>query len=604
MPRAATGHCEQQAPPPPACASMLAADRRPSAGAGALRVAGHIGLLVLICGSLFFLRAGSLPLSDPDEARCALIVRDMIAKGDWLAPRLEGEAYRDKPVAFFWLAALGGKLTGSAEMGGRAVAALAGLAGVLVAYAMGRRMFGPRAGLLAGVVLATSLEFVYIARWYRMDMPFAVAMWAAIWWFWRAEDARAPDNPQADRSGWLGFFSFCALATLFKGPAGLVLPAMIVGLYLLLSGRSRRIRELLHLRGIGLYLLIVAPWYAAECIRQPGYAYEFFVRQNLERFAAKSFGHHDLPGVIYLPIVLAGLVPWAVYLPGACGRYFPRRWHLRARRPAVLLLWLAAIVPLAFFAFSRTRLVNYVLPVFPPLAVLIAALIADWVSSKRPDELMELGARALLTAVLVMPLALAGLEIYLGNMDWWVFLPLAVAGAAAWGMRSSLRRGRRGACVGWAVGAIVLMYLFLIGHTAPEAYEQMSTRSLARLIDPAAVRGAKLFYWNYVKFSFAFYTGAEQVEKLQQSRPDDLARLARLLRSEQRVYCLVYNPERMGELAGACPGGYRVLGRSGKRWLVTNGPPQQMQEEGANGTSLASGRVVEQARPREKKARN
>ena len=67
-----------------------------------------------------------------------------------------------------------------------------------------------------------------MARWYRMDMPFAAAMWAAIWWFWRAEERRTGPDGKPDRAGWVGFYAFCGLATLMKGPLGLALPVLVL----------------------------------------------------------------------------------------------------------------------------------------------------------------------------------------------------------------------------------------------------------------------------------------------------------------------------------------------------------------------------------------
>ena len=245
------------------------------------------GLLVLVCASLFLYRANSLPLIDPDEARCALIVRNMLQSGEWIVPRLGNQVYFDKPAPFFWLAAAAEKLTGNAEFGGRLAAALSGILVVLITYALGRRMFSATAGFLAGVVLATSMEFFFIARWYRMDMPFEAAMWAAIWWFWHSEDASRRGNPETDtfkrhyqRTGWYGFYLFCAIATLFKGPAGLVLPVMCIGVYLLLSGRPRRIFEMFHIGGILVYLAITAAWFLTVSLQEPNYAYEFFIRQK------------------------------------------------------------------------------------------------------------------------------------------------------------------------------------------------------------------------------------------------------------------------------------------------------------------------------------
>jgi 4-amino-4-deoxy-L-arabinose transferase-like glycosyltransferase len=542
-----------------------------------LRKFAYPGLLVLVCASLFLYRANSLPLVDPDEARCALIVRNMFRSGEWIVPHFENRVYFDKPAPFFWLAAAAEKLTGGAELGGRLVAALSGTLVVLTAYAMGRRMFGAAAGFLAGVVLATSGEFLFIARWYRMDMPFEAAMWAAIWWFWRSEDMPCCGNPDSSVSKqhppllrWYGFYMFCAIATLFKGPAGLVLPAMFIGVYLLLSGRPGRVFEMFHIGGILIYLAITAAWFLTIIIREPNYAYEFFIQQNLSRFASRTFGNHHFPGILYIPIVLGGLLPWTIFLPTAIIKYFPRKWTLRAQEPAVLFLWTAALVPLAFFSFSKTKLIGYILPVFPPLAILLGRLIADWISSRRFDIDMKRAVWGLSITISVCLFAIIGVDIWQKNIDGWLCIPVLTAIASALAISRSLRRDQRVVLVGCAGTAIVILFLFLVGHTAPAVYERMSTRSLAALVDPAEAASAKFCYWSTPKLSFEYYTGATEVEQFHRSSPDSIQRLLHLLKSDRTTYCLVTGKPAMDELNQVSPDGFRVLGQSGPRWLVTN----------------------------------
>ncbi|RPI63223.1 MAG: phospholipid carrier-dependent glycosyltransferase, partial [Planctomycetaceae bacterium] len=146
-----------------------------------------IGLLIVLCLVLYLPGTWQMPLADPEESRCALIVQHMIQSGEWLMPHLDGDLYFDKPAPYFWLAAVGQLATGNIEFSGRLVSALFAIAAVLMAFSAGRRMGGNLAGLVAGIVLATSVEFVFMARWYRMDMPLATLVWAALWWFWRYE---------------------------------------------------------------------------------------------------------------------------------------------------------------------------------------------------------------------------------------------------------------------------------------------------------------------------------------------------------------------------------------------------------------------------------
>src|SRR4030095_6213252 len=255
-----------------------------------------------------------------------------------------GSPYIVEPSLFFCLAATGEMLTGNAALGGRLIAALAAALAVLTTYAFGRRTFGAAAGLIAGLVLATSVQFWYMARWYRMDMPFAAAMWGAVAWFALCEPRPAAAARTPRWKAWCGFYLFCGLAVLFKGPAGLGLPVLIIGGYFLLSRQSRRIAEFFDVRGITVFALVVAPWYVAVSIQEPSYAYEFLFMQNVMRFGSGTFGH-TWPGILFVPILLLGLIPWTIYLAPAVRRHAPRRWRGGTGQAAPLPLSLGANGP-------------------------------------------------------------------------------------------------------------------------------------------------------------------------------------------------------------------------------------------------------------------
>jgi 4-amino-4-deoxy-L-arabinose transferase-like glycosyltransferase len=526
-------------------------------------------VLVVLCLGLFLLNADTLPLADPEESRCALVVRGMLARGDWIVPRLEGKVYYEKPAPFFWLAGMAEQLTGSGELAGRLVAALAGAVAVLITFAVSRRVFGNLAGLVGGVVLATSGEFLFLARWYRMDMPFTASLWAAVWWFWRSEFGSQAPPPAGKRWRWVGFYFFCAVATLLKGPAGLVLPVLIVGVYFLLSGQSRRIGEMFNPLGMGAFLAVALPWYVAVGLEEPRYLYEFLVMQNLGRYTGGYF-RHRVPGLIYIPVLLAGMLPWSVYLPGAVIRYFPRRWRLRAQRPAVLLLWLAAVLVVLFFAFSGTKLVAYVLPAFPPLAALVGALLGEWIASDRQDGLMTAGARAMIVTLPVTALAVAGLETWLQAADAWI---AALAGAtvlAVWGMIVCLRRGRRHAFFAWSGAGAVSIFVFMILHTAPAGYDLISARSFARLIGPEPAPKGRLCYWGDPRLSFQYYFPAAEMTEGHYSDANRLPELARLLSADQPTYCLVTGEAHLRQLESACPMVLETVAHLDEMWLVRN----------------------------------
>jgi 4-amino-4-deoxy-L-arabinose transferase-like glycosyltransferase len=527
--------------------------------------------LVFVCLLLFLVGAASLPLTDQEEARCALIVREMIRSGHWLMAHLFGEPYFDKPAPYFWLAAAAQMLTGNAAFGGRLIAALAAVFAVLTTYALGRRMFGPLAGLLAGFILATSIQFWYMARWYRMDMPFAAAMWAAIVWFWFCERP-ADGAPRKSRwIAWCGFYLFCALATLFKGPAGLGLPVLIVGSYFLLNHEFGRLQEFFNLRGLAVFALVAVPWYVAVSIQEPSYAYEFLFKQNLMRFGTATFGH-TWPGILFVPLLLAGLLPWTTYLLPTALRTAPRSWKGRANKPDALLLWLAAAIPLIFFSFSKTKIAGYILPCFPPLAVLIGSVVADWVRSNADDRLMRVGSFALVAVLLLLWGAVVAVDIRFVGLAAWIGVAAALCVATIVMTTRSLARRDREAFIGWAAAGLVGLLTFVAAHTAQAGYEQISTRDLAALVPETDRLNDDFVMWPKVRYSFAYYLDVPDQERMQHRGREQIEAVAVTMNGPGGVYVLVSGEQNLRDLEARRAGAFNIVGHSGDAWLVSNHP--------------------------------
>jgi 4-amino-4-deoxy-L-arabinose transferase-like glycosyltransferase len=540
-----------------------------SGTAAAYSIRRDVLLLTVVCLLLFLIGAASLPLTDQEEARCALIVREMIRSGNWLMPHLLGEPYFDKPAPFFWLAAAAEILTGNAALGGRLVAAVAALLAVLTTYALGRRIFGPIAGLIGGLALATSVQFWYMARWYRMDMPFAAAMWAAVAWFWICEGPKDGATPIPRWIAWCGFYLFCALATLFKGPAGLGLPVLIVGCYFLLTSQARRLLEFFNARGIAVFALVAVPWYAAVSFQEPSYAYEFLFKQNVMRFGTATLGH-TWPGILFVPILLLGLIPWTIYLLPAMLRTTPQTWRSRGDKPQALFLWLAAIVPLVFFSFSKTKIAGYILPCFAPLAVLIGAVIAEWIGTEADDRLMRRGALALTAALVLMWGATVALDVLLVGSSAWI----GVAGVAGAGtitmMMRGLARRHRGAFVAWTVAGFVALLTFVAARAERAGYERISAQTLAALVPEADRLKDDFVMWPKVRYSFAYYIDVSDQRRMQHIGREDIETIGAKLEAPGGVYVLVSGEANLHDLEARYRGHLNLVGHTGDMWLVSN----------------------------------
>ena len=324
----------------------------------------------------------------------------------------------------------------------------------------------------------------------------------------------------------------------------MALPLGVLVAWLLLRGEYRRLLGLLHPVGLAVFLAIAAPWYVAVTLRDPSYAYEFFIRQNVLRYAGGGELGHHWPGILYVPILLAGLLPWSVLLPGVIWRYCPRRLRLWREQPHLLLLWLAAVVPVVFFAFSSTKLVHYILPAFPPLAVLTGVLLADWAGSPRPDRLMKHGLRALAAAVLLVSLIPVGVGIFLRHFDAWTLVPIFVCAAALGVMYAQAYRGRRAGALAAAVVGLVLAWVSVIAFADP-AYDRLSARSAARALPPAAARTGNLFYWSNEELSFQLYADCAEPARFRLGQTEELAEW---LKGHEPAYGLVSGADRLQAL--------------------------------------------------------
>jgi 4-amino-4-deoxy-L-arabinose transferase-like glycosyltransferase len=181
-----------------------------------------------------------------------------------------------------------------------------------------------------------------------------------------------------------------ALAVLAKGPVGLLLPGLIVGLFLVIRRRVRvTLARLQPLTGIGLFVVIALPWYVLV-LRANGWVFgqEFFVKHHLNRYLGVVSGHVGAP-LYFLPVIALGFFPWSGMLPNAFGRLWAIRSRLRAelteRQELLLFLSVWCGVVVLFFSLSRTKLPSYIFPAFPALALLVGVVGESTLDARRQD---------------------------------------------------------------------------------------------------------------------------------------------------------------------------------------------------------------------------
>jgi 4-amino-4-deoxy-L-arabinose transferase-like glycosyltransferase len=315
-------------------------------------------LLLAASAALLLFRLGAAPLVGPDEPRYARVAVEMERSGDLVTPTLQGAPWLEKPILYYWLAAGSYSLLGENEWAARLPAVGGALLMVACTALLGARLYGSRVGLWAGWIAGTGLLVFAYGRAATMDMLLAGTLTAGLGLL--ALRRLGISGPSAAVAGG----AFLGLATLAKGPLGVLLPLLVLVPHAWLTRRRASMR-LVTFGAMAAFAVVALPWYVLE-LKAQGRAFvdTFFVNHNLERFTSTTHRH---PGSIlyYLPVLVAGLFPWSGLLVPAAARF-------DRRAPADVLLGLWVLGPLLFFSAAGAKLPGYILPVLPPLAVMMA----------------------------------------------------------------------------------------------------------------------------------------------------------------------------------------------------------------------------------------
>ncbi|ACD96977.1 phospholipid carrier-dependent glycosyltransferase [Trichlorobacter lovleyi] len=348
-------------------------------------------LLLILFGFLFLAGLGSAPLIDPDEGRYAEIPREMLVRGDFVTPTLNYVKYFEKPPLLYWVNAGSMALFGQNEFAARLPSALSGLFTVLLTYLAGRRLFSRRIALIGALILGSCAAFLLQSRIILTDMLLTLCLSAALFSFLLAVRSSLRHRTNLYRL----FFICCGLAVLTKGLIGIVLPGGIIFWYLLLSRRWHLLKEIPWFSGMLLFSLVTVPWFLLVSQANPEFPHFFFIREHFQRYTS-TIHRRSQPFWFFLPILLLTMLPWSFFLPGS----FTKAWQQRHNnRGTTLFLLLWPLVIILFFSLSSSKLIPYILPTFPPLALLLAHRITAHWHTRRPDYTT---AQATLAALLLL----------------------------------------------------------------------------------------------------------------------------------------------------------------------------------------------------------
>jgi 4-amino-4-deoxy-L-arabinose transferase-like glycosyltransferase len=306
----------------------------------------------------------------PDEGRYVGVAWEMMRSGDWLTPTLNGLPFFHKPPLTYWADLLGLQLFGTTPFAARLGPALgAWLMGAALWLALRRRQGAREAGI-ALVVLATNPFWFLGGQYVNHDMLVAGTLTLAVLCLARALESGAPVLNWL-LAGWAA----CALAVLAKGLIGIVLPALVIGPWLLLQGRWRDMLRLLHPLGLGVFVAIALPWFMLMQHRYPGFFDYFIVEQHFRRYAATGFNNAQ-PFWFFFAVLPLLTLPWSAWAPAALRQAWQQRTGSPVDRQWLgLLVWWALAI-LLFFSLPRSKIVGYILPALAPWCALLALALA------------------------------------------------------------------------------------------------------------------------------------------------------------------------------------------------------------------------------------
>jgi 4-amino-4-deoxy-L-arabinose transferase-like glycosyltransferase len=446
------------------------------------------------------------PLANPDEGRYSEISREMAATGDWVTPRLNGIKYFEKPPLQYWASAIALRLFGVNEYAARLYIVLAGLATIALVGWVARRLWGIDTALASMLALASSPYFMALGGIVTLDMGLTLWTTATLFAFLAAEQAR--DRPGVQRAWMLCAWAAMALAVLSKGLVGIVFAGAAV-FFVIVLRRDFSVLDRLHLiPGLAVFLAIAAPWFIAVSNANEEFAQFFFFHEHFARFFTRVHRRVE-PAWYFIPFFLLGFLPWMFALPPAIRRAWREEAGKSAQPLRLSILWSAFIF--VFFSASGSKLPTYVLPAFPPLAVVLGRYLAN--ASERT--------LAMLIAPMI-PLSLVAFwwtwwELPHSSKDVWTWTlgqqmqPWAIAASSflLLGTLSAtwlLLHGRR-----WLAMAATALAVMLLIDCMEEAYEELTPRQsglqVAEKMKPYIGSRTQLYFVGHYDQSVPFYLG-------------------------------------------------------------------------------------------------
>ena len=348
-----------------------------------------LGLLI-VCYFIFFFNIGNYPLMDVDETRYVSMARDMFHCKDFLTLYLNGEFFFEKPPLYFWGECLSfaifGKVT---EFTARFPVALYGTLSTLLLYFTGKKIVSHRFGVISALILATTLEFVILAKFAILDIVVTTCVGFSVMFGFLTQFVQDKNKKYM----WWLFYIFSGLAVMAKGIPGFVVPFAVMFFVTIANKTFKQVFKPQYiLPGFLLFFLIVLPWHLIMFkIHDPLFFHEYIIKHHIERFLNSNEINREQPFYFYILTVLWGLVPWifSAIAVGITKLKSIKKFNVtELSNPQKYLLFnaIAFVVTMLFFSSSSTKLITYILPVYFFTANILGFVWEDYMFNKKYEK--------------------------------------------------------------------------------------------------------------------------------------------------------------------------------------------------------------------------
>ena len=444
------------------------------------------------------------------------------------------QVYGDKPPLFFWAIGLSSfLLNGFTSFSVRFPSALFGTLTVLLTFFLGRKLYCSRSGFLSGFILATNVEFHYLATRANIDTTLTFFTTAALICFFHWYSQRKTLSIY-------GFYVAMAFATLTKGPVGFILPLLVALIYLGIQREWQSIRKMRLFTGLVLLLGIVLCWYLPAVLKGGREYLDYTIlRQTIDRYS--EGWSHARSILYYFYIFPTDFLPWTLFLPAGFIHLCTGIGKEKKRESLFLLVWFSVIF--LFFTFSKGKRELYLAPLYPAASVIVGKLWFDFISTpmeRLKREWISVPLYGLMGAALIGGLALpwvlrATLPAY--QAYGFPVTLLMVGGSIA--LFLSWRKKRYGVVFLLVVAIMSAGLFYTLGVVYPLVNPYKSARYLSQEIVSRIKPGERLGYLGTnMTAPFNFYTGIVPIVELEKKED-----LERFLQSPERVYCLLLHKE-------------------------------------------------------------